>query len=97
MHFICKKIIDLSQPQSWNLNYYNFFLYRWAARDQDKKAQEGRKRDMLVLVHKHLFEEGLTDAATILGNIGNYDDQAERHYLKSRLIMVILFPFSLPT
>ena len=52
---------------------------------------------MLVLVHKHLFEEGLTDAATILGNIGNYDDRAERHDLKSRLIMVILFPFSLPT
>ena len=38
------------------------------ARDQDKRAQEAKKREMLILVHKHLLEEGLIDAATVLGN-----------------------------
>ena len=44
-------------------------MYRWVARDQDKRAQEAKKREMLILVHKHLLEEGLIDAATVLGNL----------------------------
>ena len=30
--------------------------------------QDARKREMLVLVHKHLQDEGLIDAASVLGN-----------------------------
>ena len=45
-----------------------FENFRWVARDQDKKMQDARKREMLVLVHKHLQDEGLIDAASVLGN-----------------------------
>ena len=39
---------------------------RWAGRDQDKKQQEARKRELLILIHHHLRDEGFGDAAETL-------------------------------
>ena len=58
----------------WETTIFTKFIryclknFRWVARDQDKKMQDARKREMLVLVHKHLQDEGLIDAASVLGN-----------------------------
>ncbi|XP_023323521.1 uncharacterized protein LOC111697673 [Eurytemora carolleeae] len=40
---------------------------KWGLRDQEKKHQEARRREILVLIHHHLVEEGLKEAADILG------------------------------
>jgi hypothetical protein len=40
---------------------------RWGARDQEKKHQEARKRELMVLIYRHLLEEGLKEPADTLG------------------------------
>ena len=41
---------------------------RWAAggREADRRQQEARRRELLVMVHQHLQEEGLMEAANTL-------------------------------
>ena len=34
--------------------FHNPLLSRWAGRESDKRAQEARRRELLVLVHQHL-------------------------------------------
>ena len=39
---------------------------RWAGRDTDKKQQEARRRELLVLITDHLRGEGFSEAAEVL-------------------------------
>jgi katanin p60 ATPase-containing subunit A1 len=39
---------------------------RWTGRDHDKRQQEAKKRELLVLIQQHLKDEGFADAAEIL-------------------------------
>ena len=39
---------------------------RWSGREQDKRQQEARRRELLVLISQHLTEEGFSEAADIL-------------------------------
>jgi len=49
------------------IQYKVMIFCRWGLRDQEKKHQEARRREILVLIHHHLVEEGLKEAADILG------------------------------
>ena len=49
------------------IQYKVMLFCRWGLRDQEKKQQEARRREILVLIHHHLLEEGLKEAADILG------------------------------
>ena len=40
---------------------------RWGAREQERRHQEARKRELMVLIYRHLLEEGLKESADILG------------------------------
>ena len=39
---------------------------RWAGREQDKKQQEARRREILILISDHLKDEGFSEAAETL-------------------------------
>ena len=41
---------------------------RWAGRDQDRRQQEARRRELLVLIRDHLRTEGFSEAADTLAS-----------------------------